>query len=109
MAFSGNQGDAGTVVMDDNSLAVFLPWPLEAIGSVSDRVAIFEAFLANCPGDSEPCVGDVTGDNVVDLADLNLVLANFGQATSDGDANDSGNVDLADLNIVLGAFGTNCD
>ncbi|XHC26407.1 S8 family serine peptidase [Phycisphaerales bacterium ac7] len=109
LAFSGNQGDAGTVVMDDNSLAVFLPWPLEAIGSVSDRVAIFEAFLANCPGDSEPCVGDVTGDNVVDLADLNLVLANFGQATSDGDANDSGNVDLADLNIVLGAFGTNCD
>ena len=109
LAFSGNQGDAGTVVLGDDSLAVFLPWPLEAIGDINDRVAVFEAFLAACPSGSEPCIGDVTGDNSVDLADLNLVLANFGQGTTEGDANSSGNVDLADLNIVLGAFGTNCN
>lgn len=55
-----------------------------------------------------PCVGDVTGDDSVDLADLNLVLANFGQATPQGDADSNGSVDLADLNIVLGNFGTDC-
>lgn len=54
------------------------------------------------------CVGDVTGDRSVDLADLNLVLANFGQATSDGDADGSGEVDLADLNIILANFGGTC-
>ena len=50
----------------------------------------------------------MTGDDSVDLADLNLVLANFGQATPQGDADSNGSVDLADLNIVLGNFGTDC-
>jgi subtilisin family serine protease len=109
LAFSGNQGDAGTVVLTENSVVVFLPWPLEAISSVSDRAAVFEAFLAACPGGDEPCEGDVTGDNNVDLADLNLVLANFGAVTSEGDANGDGSVDLADLNLVLAAFGTSCN
>ena len=63
------------------------------------------AWIALCGSD---CPGDVTGDGSVDLADLNLVLANFGEATGDGDADDSGNVDLADLNLVLANFGTDC-
>lgn len=109
LAFSGNNGNAGTVVLTENSLAVFLPWPLEAISSVGDRVAVLEAFLAACPSPSQPCDGDVNGDGEVNLADLNLVLANFGQATSEGDANGDGNVDLADLNLVLANFGTSCN
>lgn len=52
--------------------------------------------------------GDVNGDGSVDLADLNLVLANFGQTTSVGDANGDGVVDLADLNLVLANFGASC-
>lgn len=54
-----------------------------------------------------PC-GDVTGDGLVDLADLNLVLGMFGMDTSDGDANDDGTVNLADLNLVLSQFGGSC-
>lgn len=54
------------------------------------------------------CPADVSGDGVINLADLNLVLANFGQMTPDGDTNGDGQVDLADLNTVLAAFGTNC-
>jgi probable HAF family extracellular repeat protein len=49
--------------------------------------------------------GDVNGDGVVDLNDLNLVLVNFGQTTSEGDANGDGVVDLNDLNLVLTNFG----
>ncbi len=59
-------------------------------------------------GQGVPCPGDVTGDGSVDLADLNLVLANFGESTSEGDADGNGSVDLVDLNIVLGAFGVPC-
>ncbi|MFU8828165.1 MAG: M12 family metallo-peptidase [Phycisphaerales bacterium] len=54
------------------------------------------------------CPADVTGDGEVSLGDLNLVLANFGQQTSEGDTNGDGVVDLADLNAVLAAFGTSC-
>jgi hypothetical protein len=62
-------------------------------------------WVVDCATD---CPGDANGDNSVDLADLNLVLANFGQATSDGDVDGSGTVDLADLNLVLANFGNNC-
>ena len=55
------------------------------------------------------CPADVSGDGSVDLSDLNLVLANFGQTTSDGDANGDGVVDLTDLNTILGAFGSTCE
>ena len=56
----------------------------------------------------DPTCGDVTGDGNVDLADLNLVLGNFGSTTDVGDANCDGVVDLADLNLVLGQFGGSC-
>ncbi len=59
----------------------------------------------------EPCpddCADVTGDGNINLADLNLVLANFGQSTTDGDANGDGAVNLADLNLILANFGTVC-
>lgn len=58
-----------------------------------------------------PCPGDASGDDQVDLTDLNLVLFNFGNAVApgtNGDVNDSGSVDLADLNLVLFNFGSNC-
>jgi hypothetical protein len=37
------------------------------------------------------------------------VLANFGQQTDVGDTNGDGVVDLADLNAVLAAFGEICE
>lgn len=59
------------------------------------------------------CIGDVNGDQMVDLQDLNLVLANFGSGSGrgagvPGDANNDGAVDLADLNLVLANFGVDC-
>jgi len=53
--------------------------------------------------------GDANGDGAVDLADLNLVLANFGQTTGNGDVTGDGVVDLADLNLVLANFGQTCN
>ncbi|MFG0293970.1 MAG: hypothetical protein ACF8MJ_12565 [Phycisphaerales bacterium JB050] len=54
------------------------------------------------------CPGDATGDDAVDLADLNLVLTNFGNTGESGDVTGDGQVDLADLNLVLANFGTGC-
>ena len=59
-----------------------------------------------------PCVGDLDGDNDVDLTDLAILLSNFGTVggvdPSDGDIDDDDDVDLTDLALLLAAFGTFC-
>lgn len=57
-----------------------------------------------------PCAGDANGDHVVNFADLNAVLSNFGQIGAGlvGDVNNDGVVNFADLNVVLSAFGSAC-
>jgi len=54
------------------------------------------------------CPGDANGDGVVNFADLNAVLSNFGLESSVGDINGDGVVNFADLNAVLSAFGAGC-
>lgn len=79
----------------------------EGAGSLVE--AAVDGFVVRSTGCGDaPCPADTTGDGSVDLADLNLVLGNFGQTTPDGDTNGDGQVDLADLNTVLGAFGAAC-
>jgi len=54
------------------------------------------------------CEGDANNNGSVDLADLSLVLNNFGQSVPQGtlgDVNDDGQVNLADLSLVLNNFG----
>ena len=58
-------------------------------------------FEITCPGD---CIGDVTGDGVVGVEDVLLVLADFGGAGA-GDANGDGVVDVSDILLVIGAWG----
>ncbi|MGP1310270.1 MAG: hypothetical protein ACTS27_08750 [Phycisphaerales bacterium] len=59
------------------------------------------------------CPGDTNGDNVVNFADLNAVLSEFGTVGAPGftgaDVTADGAVNFADLNAVLSAFGTACD
>jgi hypothetical protein len=59
------------------------------------------------PGAGGSCPGDANGDGAVDLADLNLVLANFGGGAG-GDVTGDGLTDLVDLNLVLANFGNSC-
>ena len=86
--------------------ALFAAGDFGTAGGISSR---FIAQWQACDPGPGPCDADATGDGNVDLADLNLVLANFGTMTSDGDTNGDGTVDLADLNAVLGSFGTPCE
>jgi hypothetical protein len=96
--------DALAVFQDDTGSALY------AGGSFYLTEASPSRFIARWGSSciSTPCPPDVTNDNTINLADLNLVLANFGSTTAEGDTNDDGVVDLADLNAVLGAFGTDC-
>jgi len=59
-----------------------------------------------------PCLGDLNGDGSRDLADLAILLGNFGTpsgaAPEDGDLTGDGDVDLEDLSILLAAFGSAC-
>lgn len=58
-----------------------------------------------------PCPGDINADGAINFADLNTVLASFGQSGTGilGDGDCSGSVNFADLNTVLAAFGSTCD
>ncbi len=57
------------------------------------------------------CPGDFNNDGQINLADLNILLANFGGSVpvwTNGDATGDGAVNLADLNFVLANFSTSC-
>ena len=56
------------------------------------------------------CRADLTGDGVVDLADLGILLADFGctGGACVGDVDGDGDTDLADLGILLAEFGNVC-
>ncbi len=56
------------------------------------------------------CPGDANGDRIVNFADLNIVLGEFGMTGVGlaGDVNGDGAVNFADLNLVLSNFGTAC-
>ncbi len=75
-----------------------------------DQTSDGARLMANALLFSMPCAGDATGDRVVNFADLNLVLSNFGGigAGLPGDLNGDGAVNFADLNLVLSNFGASC-
>ncbi len=58
------------------------------------------------------CPGDLDGDDDVDLADLSVLLANYGMTGGaeyeDGDLDGDQDVDLADLSALLAVYGTSC-
>ena len=66
-------------------------------------------FLGRAP---EPCYGDLNGDNIIGIADLAHLLANYGMTDGaeyyDGDLENDGDVDLADLACLLGCYGETC-
>jgi T5SS/PEP-CTERM-associated repeat protein len=58
------------------------------------------------------CFGDPNRDRIIDLADLSILLANFGTTTPApntlGDSNGNAIVDTRDLVIMISRFGTAC-
>ena len=76
------------------------------IGFGFDGVSIF-GFILQGPATAIPCPADVNGSGTIDLADLNTILAAFGNSDA-GDTDNDGDTDLQDLNAVLANFGQAC-
>ena len=57
--------------------------------------------------DTSDCLGDTTGDGVVNVDDVLDVLANYGSDGSSGDADGDNDVDVDDVLLVINGWG-NC-
>ena len=78
--------------------------PRNCSGAASDHRPVIIDFILPEPSS---CMGDLNGDNTIDLADLQLLLSAYG--TSDGgDLDGDSDTDLADLQLLLSVYGTNC-
>ena len=75
-------------------------------------VTVVPTLISLCTVISPPCMGDVNGDNQVNLSDLTVLLSHFGLVSgatmADGDLDGDGDVDLGDLAALLGRFGSSC-
>ena len=70
----------------------------------------FKVEIIECEPPPE-CPEDLDGDGWINLADLAILLGNYGQSgmsPEDGDFNGDGTVDLADLSQLLSVYGTAC-
>lgn len=97
----------GAITLYDDELLV----TGEFTSSGSRAINRLARWTLDAPPSPPVCPGDTNSDGIVNFADLNTVLAAFGQtgAGQPGDVNDDGLVSFADLNIVLGNFGVGCD
>ena len=93
MSWNTSQPELGGSVICENA-APQLDGPYDDLGgnTVSD----------SCPG---ACLGDLDGSGIVDGADLNQLLGEWGQSGSDADFDGSGLVDGEDLLVILSAWG----
>ncbi len=66
------------------------------------KIVLCGTGFAKEPGE---CIGDFTGDQVVDAADLATLLGHWNTADRETDPDNSGTVDAADLAILLGNWG----
>ena len=75
-----------------------------SVGTILSTDA-FTFFLDECP----ECVGDATGDWVVDLDDFSMLLVEYGSSGDlPSDHDGDGDVDLADFSLLLIHYGEDC-
>jgi hypothetical protein len=90
---------------DGTIMVIGLPTAgVDAAGGGTVRAGVVFAWVAQFPS----CPGDLDGDGDTDLADLGILLADFGctpPASCPGDLDNDGDTDLADLGILLADFG----
>lgn len=108
---------AGQVIDLNTRISPSAGWVLNRANGINDAGQIVgegrhdgipHAFLLT----RVSCPGDITGDGVVDLADLGVLFSNYGATSgatpADGDLTGDGAVDLADLGELFGNWGVNC-
>jgi len=96
----------------DYELSSTIGQPDAGVTMTGGEFELAGGFWAGAAED-EFCLGDLDGDNDIDLADLAQLLGNYGTtsgaAYEHGDLDADGDVDLADLAALLGVYGTTCE
>lgn len=80
----------------------------EQDGTIGGELTVPIQISAFAARNSTPCVGDLTGDGMVELGDLSQLLNAFG-ASAAGDLDADGATGLSDLALLLSNFGQVCD
>ena len=60
-------------------------------------------IFSQIPNPADPCPADLSGDDVVNVTDLLLIISAWGSAK--GDITGDGVTDVSDLLVAIGAFG----
>jgi hypothetical protein len=107
--FDGVVGVAGEVRLDGELADPRNPASLPSGNGVAGGNTLWKFTVAAPP---PSCPGDTNDDNLVDGADLSVILSTFGTKSAEpgtgGDLNGDGFVDGADLSVILANFGTDC-
>jgi YVTN family beta-propeller protein len=108
-------------ILDDGQTGYVTKWSNQTVSvldlateTITTEIGVsgkpYDILLVNDP--SNPCpVGDMNGDEVVDITDLAILLAHYGDTESvyrHGDIDADGDVDLSDLAALLSVYGTTC-
>ena len=86
---------------DDGDL--FEPLPVDFFGEL--RIGGASVDIGSIEYHSQPCLGDLGGDFIVNVTDLLTVIAQWGATNSPADLNADGIVDVSDLLIVISNWG----
>ncbi len=89
----------------EDSLPLFLVFNRSESETVHDA-AIDYVISAIAP---PSCPEDLNNDNIIDTADLGILIAAFGTADPIADINNDNIVDTADLGILIAQFGNICN
>ena len=66
---------------------------------------LFEGEGADCSTGCVSCVADLTGDQVVNVLDLLIIVSNFGSYSDEYDVTGDGFINTLDFLIMIGSFG----
>lgn len=81
---------------------------IQIVGSAYNTAAGRAEAILLSSSDTPPCVADLNGDGVLDLADINLFIAGFVGHDPIADLTADGIYDLADINLFVGSFLMGC-
>ncbi len=105
-AYDDSPVDAGSIVQ----LCVLLETSPDCNSNgIADSEDIADGTSEDVDGNGIPddceCPGDITGEGIIDVEDILLVIAAFGQDGGDEDINGNGQVDIADILILIDGWG----
>lgn len=105
--FSGNQASTGGAIRSWNTSTPSIHDTLICGNSTSQISGPYSDLGGNTIAESCPseCIGDLDGNDIVDGADLNQLLGEWGQSGTEADFDGSGLVDGEDLLVLLSAWG----